>query len=92
MTMEYANATFNMKLLITGFTQVFFVAANTYLITQRLYVGIFFAAFTISYIWSYNVKKISIGDMKERIMYCFGAAIGSISGVYAMDILTTWLK
>lgn len=80
-----------MKLLITGFVQVFFVAANTYLITQRLYLGIFFAAYSISYIWSYNVKKISIGTMKERQLYCLGAAIGSVSGVFAMDILTTYL-
>jgi hypothetical protein len=80
-----------MKLLITGFVQVFFVAANTYLIAQRLYIGIFFAAFMISIIWSWNIKKIAISTMQERIIYSFGAAIGSVCGVYATDLLIKYL-
>ena len=76
-----------MKLLITGFVQVFFVAANTYLIAQRLYVGIFFAAFWISIIWSWNVKRVAFGTMNERIIYSLGAALGSVCGVLAMDLL-----
>jgi len=77
-----------MKLLTTGFIQVFFVAANTYLIAQRLYVGIFVAAFMISIIWSWNIKKIAISTIQERITYSFGAALGSVCGVMAMDFLT----
>ena len=76
-----------MKLLVTGFVQVFFVAANTYLIAQRLYLGIFVAAFMISIVWSWNVKRVAFGTIKERFIYSLGAALGSVCGVLAMDLL-----
>ena len=46
-----------MKLFITGFFQVLFVAINTYFLSKEFYVGVIICGFIISLIWSWNVKK-----------------------------------
>ena len=70
-------------LFITGFTQVYFVAVNTYFISKGLYLGVLIAAFLISIIWSFNVKKIAFGTIKDRLIYSFGASIGSVAGLFS---------
>lgn len=70
-----------MKLFITGFIQVFFVAANTYFIAQVNYGAVFMAAFLISIVWSYNIKRIAFGSTLDRFVYAFGAACGSCAGL-----------
>ena len=50
-----------MKLFITGFLQVFFVACNTYFISKSFYIGVFICGLIISLIWSWNVKKLFFG-------------------------------
>jgi hypothetical protein len=72
----------NASLFFTGFVQVFFVAVNTYFLSQKLYIGVLFAAFMISWIWSLNVKKIAFGTTTDRIIYASGAALGSLVGLY----------
>ena len=70
-----------MRLFLTGFLQVFLVVINTWLITQKSFLGVFFVGFGISYIWSGNVKKVAFGGQKDRIIYSLGAACGSLSGL-----------
>jgi hypothetical protein len=69
------------KLFTTGFLQVFFVAINTWLITQQNYVGVFIVSFVISFIWCMNVRKINVSNIKERIVYSMGAATGGLIGL-----------
>lgn len=71
----------HISLLITGFVQVYFVAVNTYLITRTLYVGVFAASFMVSFVWSYNVKRVAFGSIADRMVYATGTAMGSIAGV-----------
>ena len=71
-----------MKLFITGFLQVFFVAINTYFIANKMIFGTAMAGFTISFIWSFNVKKVAFGTTKDRIIYSCGAGFGSLAGLY----------
>ena len=71
-----------MKLLFTGFIQVFFVAVNTVFLSESLYLGVLIAAFLISMVWSWNVKRIVFGTFTDRIVYSIGAAIGSCSGLF----------
>lgn len=71
-----------MKLFCTGFLQVFFVAINTYLIGKEFYLGIAMVGFLISFIWSWNIKKIAFGTIKDRLLYSSGAGIGASAGVY----------
>ncbi len=71
-----------MNLFITGFSQVFLVVLNTYFISKQFIIGIIFCSFGISFIWSFNVKKVAFGTMKDRFIYSFGAMFGSISAFY----------
>jgi hypothetical protein len=69
------------QLFITGFLQVLFVAINTFFIGQSFYFGVFICGFTISIIWSWNVKKIAFGSINDRLTYAIGAAFGSLLGL-----------
>jgi hypothetical protein len=70
-----------MNIFTTGFIQVFFVSIQTYLISKELYPGVFMVGFAISFVWSFNVKKVAFGTMKDRVIYSFGAACGALVGL-----------
>lgn len=83
MTVAEAKAFFTeprLKLALTGFVQVIFVAANTVFIAHHELVANTVTAFAISYIWTHNVKKIAFGEEPDRWFYAVGAAVGSVSG------------
>jgi high-affinity Fe2+/Pb2+ permease len=79
-----------MKLFITGFTQVFLVAMNTYLISKAMIipVPVFVVGFLISFVWTFNVQKIAISNNAQRVVYSMGAASGAVSGL--LISLTFW--
>jgi hypothetical protein len=77
----------SIKLFITGFIQVFFVAVNTYFLSKIFYVGVFFCGFMISLIWSWNVKKVAFGTLTDRIVYALGAAFGSAIGLLISTLI-----
>lgn len=70
-----------MKLFLTGFTQVFFVSINTFFISKAIYGGVLICGFLISFVWSWNVKKVAFGTMQDRLWYSFGAGVGSLVGL-----------
>ena len=71
----------NLKLLLSGFLQVYFVAINTVFLAKGLTVGVAFVGFMISFVWSFNVKRIAFGGMKDKLIYSTGAAAGSVLGL-----------
>lgn len=71
-----------MKLFLTGFAQVFFVSINTYFLAHEMYLGVLVAAFMISLIWSFNVKKVAFGTNIDRVVYAAGATYGSVAGLW----------
>ena len=75
------------SLILTAFIQVYFVSVSTFFISIRLYPGVFIAAFLVSYVWSFNVKKVAFGTHADRLLYATGAAIGSICGVASGDTI-----
>jgi hypothetical protein len=75
------------KLFFTAFLQVFLVSANTYFISQTMFIGIAICGFMISYLWTLNVQKISIASKRERIIYSSGAMLGGLSGVWVVSEL-----
>ena len=75
-----------MKLLTTGFIQVYFVSLNTVFLANNSYLGVTFAAFMISYVWSMNVKKIAIGTNTDRLIYASGATLGSLAGLATSEL------
>lgn len=72
--------------------QVFFVAINTVFLSKSIYLGVGLAAFMISMVWSYNVKKVVFGTIKDRIAYATGASAGSLLGLYASEYLSTLIQ
>lgn len=76
-----------MKLFIIGFLQVFFVVVNTYFIGKGFCVGVLVCGFLISFIWSFNVKKVAFGTINDRIIYSLGACVGSGSGLLLSKII-----
>jgi len=66
-----------MKLFLTGFTQTFLVILSTYFVVQKSVLGVITVGFFISLIWTFNVKKVVIGTLQERIIYSLGASSGS---------------
>lgn len=74
-------------LFITGFVQVFFVAINTYFLSKEMYLGVLAAAFMISIVWSWNVKKVAFGSRLDRVVYSAGAAFGSVSGLFVSTLI-----
>lgn len=75
------------QLFFTGFLQVFFVVINTYFITKQYHVGMVITSFLISFIWSFNVRKVAFGGMKDRIAYSLGASIGGLIGLFIGTLL-----
>lgn len=71
------------RLFITGFIQVYLVAANTVFIAKGLLVGIIAASFGISYTWTHNVKRAAMGSEFERLIYCAGATTGAVCGYFS---------
>lgn len=82
----------HLSLFITGFVQVFFVAVNTYFLSKELYTGVVLAAFMISFVWSFNVKKIAFGTLADRLVYSLGATCGSLVGLWASTLIAHNIK
>jgi len=76
-----------MKTFATSFFQVFFVAVNTVLLAKGYVIGIFIASFAISFLWCYNVSKISVSSRKSKLLYSLGAGFGAVSGFLFVDKL-----
>jgi hypothetical protein len=70
-----------MKTFFTSFFQIGLVAINTYFISQLNWIGIFFASFGISLLWAFNVSKISVSTINQKLTYAFGAGCGAITGL-----------
>jgi hypothetical protein len=80
------------KLAVTGIVQVYFVAINTCFLAKEIYLGVAFAAFAISMVWSYNIKKIVFGTISDRIFYSAGATIGSLLGLYTSSFIMNFFS
>ena len=75
---------FNTGLFITGFLQVFCVTIQTWFISRSYMPGIVVVGFLISFIWSFNVKRIAFGSLLDRIIYSAGASAGATVGILAL--------
>ena len=71
-----------MKTFLTSFLQVGFVAINTLLISKQLYLGVFICSFLISLLWAFNVSKIALSDLRQKLIYALGAGTGAITGLF----------
>ena len=70
-----------MIIFSTGFAQVLLVSANTYFISRTTWLGIAVCGFGISYLWTINVRRVTIGNRSEQLVYSTGAMLGGLTGV-----------
>ena len=70
-----------MRTFFQSFLQVGLVSISTIFITKHLYYGIFIVGFLISLLWTFNVSRIAISSIKQKIIYSLGAGTGEVCGV-----------
>lgn len=70
-----------LKLFFTGFLQVYFVAIQTVFLSKSFYIGVPIMGFMISFVWCFNIKKIAFSSIWDKVIYSFGAMIGSVLGL-----------
>jgi hypothetical protein len=76
-----------MKTFFQSFFQVGLVSVSTILITQHLYWGIFVVVFLISLLWTFNVSRIAVSTLNQKLTYSLGAGIGAVCGVLITQLL-----
>ena len=67
--------------------QVFLVSCNTYFIAKGFYAGAGIMGFLISFVWSFNVKRVALGTMQDRVKYSAGAGLGSLAGLIVSKMI-----
>ena len=58
-----------MRIFFQSFLQIGLVSISTILITKQLYFGIFIVGSLISFLWTFNVSRIAVSTMKQKIIY-----------------------
>lgn len=75
-----------MKLFLKSFAQVFLVAVNTVLISKGVIPLVFVVSFGISLVWTFNVSKVAVSILKEKLIYSLGGAFGAVSGMAIVEL------
>jgi len=70
-----------MKIFLQSFFQIGLVAINTMLISKGIIIGVFVVSFLISLLWAFNVSKVAMSTLTQKITYAFGAGCGAIVGL-----------
>jgi hypothetical protein len=76
-----------MKTFFQSFFQVGLVSVSTVLITKQLYYGVFVVAFLISLLWTFNVSRIAVSTINQKIIYSLGAGTGAVCGLLLTQLL-----
>ena len=76
-----------MSLFTMGYLQILCIVANTWLISHNYMGYAVLSQFAITFIWTFNVKKISISSLPERVIHASGAMAGSASVWLLTEIL-----
>jgi hypothetical protein len=76
-----------MKIFFQSFFQIGLVSVSTILITKHLYFGIFVVSFLITLLWTFNVSRIAVSTIKQKLIYSLGAGTGAVCGVLLTQLL-----
>lgn len=75
------------ELFFIALLQVMLVSMNVVFISKDYIILLLITGFGISFSWSYNVKRVAIGNNKERLLYSLGACCGTLIGYYLANYL-----
>lgn len=70
-----------------GMAQVSLVSASAYFVSHFCWWGAFVTGFGISWLWVKNVKVAAGGNKAEAQAYVWGAAFGSVFGMFVARAL-----
>lgn len=70
-----------MKTFFASFFQIALVAINTYFITKMNFIAIFIVSYLISLLWAFNVSRVAVSTINQKITYAFGAGCGALTGL-----------
>ena len=76
-----------MKTFFQSFFQIALVSISTVLITKHLYFGVFVVAFLISLLCTFNVSRIAVSTIKQKLIYSLGAGTGAVCGLLLTQLL-----
>jgi len=76
-----------MRVFLQSFFQVGLVAINTLLIAKQLFAGVFICSFCISLLWAFNVSKIALSSLNQKLIYAFGAGCGAVTGIILINFI-----
>jgi hypothetical protein len=76
-----------MKTFFTSFFQIGLVAINTLLISKQLFLAVFVCSCLISLLWAFNVSKIALSDLRQKLIYSLGAGCGAITGMLLVKFI-----
>ena len=71
----------------TGFLQVFLVTVQTYFIAKSFSPAVGIVGFMISFIWTFNIRKIAFGGWFDRFLYSIGASFSATIGLFASKLI-----
>lgn len=75
------------RLIFTGFLQIYCVSINTICLAKGYYVGVFIFGFLISFLWTFNISKIALSTMQDKLIYASSASIASVLGCITVNII-----
>jgi len=76
-----------MKTFFQSFLQIGLVAINTLLISKQMFLWVFICSSLISLLWAFNVSKIALSDLRQKLIYSLGAGCGAITGMLLVKFL-----
>jgi hypothetical protein len=76
-----------MKIFLQSFFQISLVAINTMLISKGILIGVFIVSFLISLLWAFNVSKVAISTIKQKLIYALGAGCGAVIGLILITLI-----
>ena len=74
-------------LFVSSFSHLFLGAYNIWQIANDMPLQVTVVGFLIAFIWTFNVKRISVSSISERLIYSIGAGLGTTCGmIFAKQI------
>jgi len=74
------------KTFLTSYFQIMLVALNTIFLMEKNFIMVYIISFFISLLWTFNVAKISVSNLKLKLIYAVGAGCGAVTGLYLTNI------
>jgi hypothetical protein len=76
-----------MKIFMQSFFQIGLVAVNTMLISKGIIIGVFIVSFLISLLWAFNVSKVAVSTINQKLIYATGAGCGAVFGLSIITLI-----